>query len=181
MTKQVKVLLHSCCAPCSTSSFEKLSIDYPNPVIFWYNPNIEDEAEHDKRFSELAKLAKMMSFNVVGEYDYQTENKLWHETVAGFELEPEGGKRCLKCFEFRLKKTAGFAKKNNYDLFTTTLTVSPYKNADEINRIGKEISKLFLESDFKKNNGYSRSIVLSKDFGLYRQKYCGCQYSESVS
>jgi len=176
------ILLHSCCAPCLTVAEEKLQSN-SNLTIFWYNPNIEPMAEHAKRFETLKSYLeksghrdRLDNF----EYDYQKENALWHQFIEGTENEPEGGERCIKCIEFRLRKTAMEANRLDCE-FTTTLTTSPHKNATAINQIGqkieKEIGPSFLFFDFKKNDGYKRSIELSRFYSLYRQGYCGCEYS----
>ena len=180
MNKKNNLLLHSCCAPCLTAVFETLSPEN-NVSIFWYNPNIEPEAEHQKRLDTLREyLAKVKcKTNLVYDYDYEAENKKWRRYVSGLESEPEGGLRCQKCFEFRITELIEKAG-DNYS--ATTLTVSPYKNSEMINEIGKRIATeqngKFLFSDFKKNGGYRRSIELSKKFDLYRQNYCGCLYSK---
>ncbi len=170
-----KLILHMCCAPCSTYVIEKLKKDY-DLTLFFYNPNIEHIHEYEKRLVESERLAKELNLPIIiGNYD----NIEWHNAVKGYESEQEGGKRCEICFRFNLKKTGNLAKEKDFDSFTTTLTVSPYKNAELINRIGKEIDpKRFLEKDFKKQNGYMHSIKLSKKHGLYRQNYCGCLYSK---
>lgn len=177
-----KLLLHACCAPCSTVALERL--DDKEIAVFWYNPNIEPKAEHDKRFEVLRKFLSETDKTLAPgyNYDYQTENKKWHHFIQGLEDEPEGGKRCEKCFEFRLRQTANSAQSAKYDFFTTTLTVSPHKASALINKIGKviECPAEFLEYDFKKDDGYQRSVQLSKDFGLYRQNYCGCIYSKRI-
>lgn len=171
------VLLHGCCAPCLTSAIYQLYND--NVIPCWYNPNIEPESEHEKRYNAFAKLSKLLSIDKSKlEYDYQTENKLWHNAIAGYENEIEGGKRCEKCIEFRLKKVAEYLKKDQN--LATSLTVSPHKNAEMINKIGKNISAKYLESNFKKNDGYKISQELSKKYDLYRQNYCGCLYSRKI-
>lgn len=175
--KKEKLLLHSCCAPCLTAVEEKLRPDF-GLTIFWFNPNIEPKHEHDKRLDNVVKLMKQLGQkDLISDYDYKTENEKWHEIIAGYENEPEGGKRCEKCIQHRLKRTAEIAEKQKYDLFTTTLTVSPRKNSKMINDIGKELSPNLAVYHFKKAGGYQRSIELSKLYNLYRQNYCGCQYS----
>jgi len=177
---EARILLHACCAPCSTIALERL-VDN-KIVVLWYNPNIEPKMEHDKRLETLKNFLeqKGVSLDDGFGYDYAQENLKWHQFIEGFEDEPEGGKRCEKCFEFRLRQTAMLAASKKYDFFTTTLTVSPHKATALINKIGNAIegSVDFLECDFKKKNGYQRSVQLSKDFGLYRQNYCGCRYSK---
>ena len=180
--KTPKLLLHSCCAPCSSYVLETLS-DFFNITVFYYNPNISPLKEYEFRKSEQKMLIESLSFkNYVDFLDCDYEDYEFEKISKGLENEPERGKRCFKCYELRLKKTALTAKNLNYDFFTTTLTVSPYKNADWINQIGERLSKeygvKFLNSDFKKNDGYKRSIELSKKYNLYRQNFCGCSFSK---
>lgn len=175
----MKLLLHVCCAPCSTHAIEKLQEQY-DLTLFFYNPNVEPINEYEKRLQETERFAEALGLPlIVGDYD----NIDWHSAVQGLEQEKEGGERCSVCFRFRLRKTAQLAKEKGFDIFTTTLTVSPYKNAEMISKIGKEISQAleieFLESDFKKDNGYIHSVELSKQYNLYRQTYCGCLFSKS--
>jgi predicted adenine nucleotide alpha hydrolase (AANH) superfamily ATPase len=171
------LLVHSCCAPCLTSVKERLEPTY-NLAFFWYNPNIYPFSEHEKRKNELYKIRGRQCMN---SYDYELEHQRWREYIRGFECEPEGGERCGRCFEFRLKKTAEYALQRKYDLFTTTLTVSPHKNSKVISKIGQQVADAstvnFLSEDFKKKDGYLRSIQLSSLLGLYRQNYCGCEWS----
>lgn len=177
-----KLLLHSCCAPCSSRCIEFLS-EYFDITVLYYNPNISPEEEYEKRKQEQIKFIN----------EFKTKNKLdfmdieynyddFLNIAHGMENEKEGGPRCFKCYNLRLEKTAQVAKENNYDYFGTTLTVSPYKNSQVLNQIGEELSKKYdikyLYSDFKKNEGYKRSIELSKVYNLYRQDYCGCIYSK---
>jgi len=190
LTEPKKVFLHSCCAPCSSYCMEYLR-RYFNVTVFYYNPNIMHAEEYQKRVAEQKRLIdaynqiemaddgswlRQIAF-VEGRYD--VDNYL--ATIKGLEDCPEGGSRCGRCFELRLRETAGMAKELNMDYFTTTLTISPLKNAQLINeignRIGEEMGIAFLPSDFKKNNGYLRSIELSKEYDLYRQDYCGCDFS----
>ena len=175
-----KMLLHSCCGPCSTAVIEKLKEDY-DLTIFYYNPNIYPEEEYIKRLNEQKKYVQLRNFNIKiidGEY---LDSADFLKAFEGLEGCPEGGNRCKKCIYLRLKKTAIFAKENGFDVFASTLSVSPHKNAQLINEIGKELEKEFnveyLISDFKKQDGYLNSIKLSKEYNLYRQKYCGCKYS----
>jgi len=172
-----KLLLHSCCGPCSTVPIERLQSEF-EIVCFEYNPNIHPEKEHQLRVDELKTLAEQVGVDLIVS-EYKPEQ--WFDLVKGFENEPEGGKRCEICFHMRLEHTAKFAQENSYDFFTTTLTISPHKNAKLINKIGAEIAKQekvsFLEFNFKKKDGYKRSIELSKIYNLYRQNYCGCIYS----
>ena len=177
-----KLLLHSCCAPCSSRCIEFLS-NYFDITILYYNPNISPEEEYDKRKKEQIKFINEFNSNnkldyMDVEYDYNDFLKI----SKGLEHIPEGGERCFKCYNLRLEKTAILAKENDYDYFGTTLTVSPYKNSQKLNQIGEELSNKynikFLYSDFKKKEGYKRSIELSKIYNLYRQDYCGCIYSK---
>ena len=173
-----KLLLHSCCAPCSTTCIERLK-EHLDITVFYYNPNIDTEAEFNLRANEQKRYCQKVSVNcIISDYD----KKAFLEKVKGLENEVEGGKRCEKCFYLRLKKTALMGKELGFDYFATTLTVSPLKNATLINRIGKEIEDecgiKYLFTDFKKDNGYLRSITLSKENGLYRQNYCGCEFSK---
>lgn len=176
-----KLLLHSCCAPCSSYVLEYLS-QYFYITILYFNPNIYPENEYYKRVEEQERLINSLNtvypVNLVkGEY----EPKRFYEICKGLENEKEGGKRCEKCFNLRLTEAAVYAVKLRCDYFTTTLTISPLKNAFVINQIGEEISQKYgikyLPSDFKKKNGYKRSIELSKEYNLYRQDYCGCVFS----
>ncbi len=177
------LLLHACCAPCSSYVLEYLNKIF-DITILYYNPNIYPEEEFNKRLDELNKLILEMHINVkvinVGYNNFEFE-----QIAEGRRDEKEGGSRCYKCYELRLNKTAEIAKKNNFDYFTTTLSISPYKNAKWLNEIGEELSKKYdikyLYADFKKKNGYKRSIELSKIYGLYRQDYCGCIYSKKKS
>lgn len=176
------ILLHSCCAPCSSYVIEYLA-NYFNITIFYYNPNIYPMDEYLKRKSEQINLINtMITKYPVNILDCDYDNDLYSNLVKGYENEPERGSRCSICFKLRLSKTAVVAKENNFDYFATTLTLSPYKNAKLINEIGLELeneySVKYLGSDFKKRNGYKRSIELSKEFNLYRQDYCGCIYSK---
>jgi len=171
-----KLLLHSCCAPCSSYCITYLK-DYFDITILYYNPNIEPYEEYNKRKNEQKKLCDLFGINVM---DCDYDNDLFHDTVKGLECEPEGGKRCFKCYELRLEKTASLAK--GYDFFGTTLTISPLKNSRKINEIGLILEEKYgikyLLSDFKKKEGYKKSILLSKEYNLYRQNYCGCVYSK---
>lgn len=172
-----KLLIHSCCGPCSTSVIEKLK-EYFDITILYYNPNIEPLNEYVKRKEEQLKVVEKLNINF---FDIDYDNKAFREIAVGLEDDVEGGKRCHKCYLLRLEKTAKVAKANNYDMFTTTLTVSPYKHSVILNKIGLNLEKKYgikyLVSDFKKRDGYKRSIELSKEYDLYRQDYCGCLYS----
>ncbi|HCC06967.1 MAG TPA: hypothetical protein DEP72_02195 [Clostridiales bacterium] len=181
MQKKPKLLLHSCCAPCSTYVIEYL-VNYFDVNILYYNPNIYPEEEYLKRKDEQIRLINEIKQNEnIGIMDIEYESEKFQQMALGFEGEKEGGARCANCFELRMKKTAEKAKENEYDYFCTTLTVSPHKNAKKINEIGelleKEVGIKWLYSDFKKNEGYKKSIELSKEYDLYRQDYCGCEYS----
>lgn len=179
-TSKKSLLLHVCCAPCATSVYEKISNDF-EITLFWFNPNIEPAEEHEKRLNEVIKLSKILDAPLIINEKYPAENQSWNILTKNFADEKEGGIRCRLCIKNRLLFTAKYANENNFDYFATTLTVSPHKNSQIINELGKEVaSKLnieFLEADFKKENGYLRSIELSKKYGLYRQSYCGCKYS----
>ncbi len=174
-----KLLLHTCCAPCSSSVIERLC-NYFNIIIFYYNPNIEPYEEYIKRKEEQKRYLKEIKKDIKFE-DCDYENEEFKNISKGLEHLPEGGHRCHECYKLRLIKTAKKAKELNCDYFGTTLTVSPYKNSQILNSLGEEISKQFeikyLYSDFKKKEGYKRSIELSKEYNLYRQDYCGCLYS----
>lgn len=178
------ILLHSCCAPCSSYVISFLS-DYFDITVLYYNPNIYPEEEYNKRKKEQIKLIQeLKTKNKLNFIDCDYDNNLYNELVNGYENIPEGGKRCHICFNLRLEKTAQIAKKNNYDYFCSTLTVSPHKNSQIINKIGENISNNYhikwLYSDFKKNEGFKKSIELSKKYNLYRQDYCGCIYSKKA-
>ena len=175
------LLIHSCCAPCSSYVLEYLS-EYFKITVFYYNPNIYPESEYTKRIAEQQKLIRDMEFRypvsfLAGEYDKEK----FYEMAAGMEDLKEGGARCMKCYELRLSEAARQAVAGGFDYFTTTLSISPMKNAQKLNeiglRVGKEYGVKYLVSDFKKKNGYKRSIELSKEYGLYRQDYCGCEFS----
>ena len=177
-----KLLLHACCAPCSSAVLERIA-SYFEITIFYYNPNITEEEEYQKRVEELKRLISIIKPKykvslLEGRYD---PNDFW-KIAKGLEEEPERGKRCYKCYELRLEETAKIAEKLSFPLFATTLTLSPHKNATWLNEIGENLDKkyqtTYLYSDFKKKNGYKRSIELSKEYSLYRQDYCGCIYSK---
>lgn len=174
-----RLLLHSCCAPCSSYVIEYLN-NYFDITIIYYNPNISPEEEYLKRKNEEIRFIK--NYDNVKFIDCDYDNDLYNELVKGLENEPERGRRCNKCFYMRLEKTCKVAKEFDFDFFGTTLTVSPYKNANLINEIGEELQKKYnikwLYSDFKKNDGYKKSILLSREYSLYRQNYCGCIYSK---
>ncbi len=177
--KKHSILLHSCCAPCSSHVISVLK-DYFDITIFYYNPNISPIQEYEKRKQEQISFIKQLDCGIkIMDCDY--DNDVYEECIKGLENEKEGGARCLKCFRLRLEKTAKLASVNNFDYFCTTLTVSPYKNSQVINNLGKELMNIYnvkwLYSDFKKEEGYKHSIALSKQYNLYRQDYCGCIYS----
>lgn len=176
------ILLHSCCAPCSSHVIDVLSKNF-NITILYYNPNIEPYEEYLKRKEEEIRFIKEYNnTNRLDIIDCDYDNEKYHELVKGLEDCKEGGNRCFKCYRMRLEYTAIKAKALNYDYFGTTLTVSPYKNSQKLNEIGEELEKKYnikyLYSDFKKNNGYKHSIEMSKEYNLYRQNYCGCIYSQ---
>ncbi len=172
------LLLHACCAPCSSYCVEYLS-QYFDITLYYYNPNIESQEEFDKRFKEFEKIDERFNVKVVEE----TYNaKEFYDSVKGYEDCKEGGDRCTICYRLRLQKSLEYAEKHHFDYFASTLSISPYKNAEKLNTIGEEISKgssvLYLINDFKKKGGYLRSTVLSKEMDLYRQAYCGCVFSK---
>ena len=178
--KRPRLLLHVCCAPCSSYCLEYLS-KYFDITIFFYNPNIDDEDEYRKRIDEEKRLILQMNLGVrfeEGEYEPQ----MYHQRIEGHEGDPEGGQRCSICFQMRLDMTAKKARDEGYDWFTTSLSISPMKNAMRLCTIGEEAASKYgtkyLPSDFKKRDGYKRSIELSREHGLYRQDYCGCSYSK---
>jgi predicted adenine nucleotide alpha hydrolase (AANH) superfamily ATPase len=172
-----KILVHSCCAPCSSSVFERLSKEY-SVTGFFYNPNIYPQSEYKRRLDEYIKFCEIMNYKIFIQED---SFEIWDNAVKGYEREPERGKRCEVCFRLRLEKAAQFAVNNEFKLFTTVLSVSPHKDSAVINKIGTEVAQRygieFLEADFKKQDGYKRSLELSKEYNLYRQSYCGCKYS----
>ena len=196
--KVPKLLLHACCAPCSSYCLEFLR-EYFDVTVFFYNPNITEAAEYHKRVAEEKRLIEAYNRQVemqdfAGMHSDKNARRIemlegsyvpgdYTEAVRGLEACPEGGDSCTKCYALRLEETAKVAKKGNFDFFTTTLTISPLKNADKLNRIGKEMAQKydvqFLPSDFKKKEGYKRSIELSHKFDLYRQDFCGCGYSKA--
>lgn len=173
-----KLLLHSCCGPCSTSVIERLKDDF-DITILYYNPNIEPYEEYEKRKKEQLRILDIYKVKYI-DIDYLNEE--YRTKVKGYEKEKENGFRCHLCYELRLEKTAVYAKENNFDYFGTTLTVSPYKNSKVINEIGLNLESKYqvsyLLSDFKKEDGYKKSIDLSKKYNLYRQDYCGCLFSK---
>lgn len=179
------LLLHSCCAPCSSYVLEYLS-DYFKITIFYYNPNIYPETEYKRRVIEQQMLLNQLNVKNKIEFiegNYDTES--YYAIAKGLEKQREGGERCFRCYELRLNEAAAMARDKNFEYFTTTLSISPHKNAAQLNEIGERLSKQYnvnyLYSDFKKKNGYKRSIELSKEYNLYRQDYCGCIFSRDHS
>ena len=174
-----KLLLHSCCAPCSSACLERIAEHFQVTVLY-YNPNIDDEGEYEKRKAEQIRFLQQTGLADI--LDCAHEKEKFEEMSAGLEKEPERGKRCYLCYELRLKKTAEVARAQGFDYFCTTLTLSPHKNAEWLNEIGYrlegEVGIRYLPSDFKKRGGYLRSLELSAEYGLYRQDYCGCKYSK---
>lgn len=177
------LLLHSCCAPCSSYTLEYLS-RYFSITVFYFNPNISPKAEFDKRFAEQKRLIEALPSEnkislICGDYNYDE----FLNIARGYESVPEGGERCFRCYRMRLEKTAELAKQKGFDYFCTTLSISPLKNSQKINEIGFDVAEKYgvkwLPSDFKKREGYKRSIELSKEYDLYRQNFCGCVFSKS--
>ena len=178
-----KLLLHACCAPCSSWCLEYLNPHF-DITVFYYNPNIDNEEEYRKRVLEEQRLIGEMPFlRPVRFLEGVYEPEEYHRLTKGHEADPEGGERCGICFSQRLERTAETAARLGYDYFTTTLTISPLKDAERLNAIGEEAGRAwgveFLPSDFKKKNGYLRSTQLSAEYGLYRQNYCGCSFSKA--
>ena len=185
--KAPRLLLHSCCAPCSSYVLEYLSNVF-EITVFYYNPNIYPDDEYFKRLKEQKNFIKETGENKLVKDQHKIEffeenynQSDFYNIVRGLESKPEGGERCFKCFELRMEKAAEFAKKNNFDYFTTTLSISPHKNSQVLNQIGFQLEKKYgvkyLYSDFKKKNGFKRSIELSNIYKFYRQTYCGCIFS----
>lgn len=177
------LLLHSCCAPCSSYTLEYLS-RYFSITVFYFNPNISPKAEFDKRFAEQKRLIETLPSEnkislICGDYNYDE----FLNIARGYESVPEGGERCFRCYRMRLEKTAELAKQNGFDYFCTTLSISPLKSSQKINEIGFDVAEKYgvkwLPSDFKKREGYKRSIELSREYELYRQNFCGCVFSKS--
>ena len=176
------LMLHSCCAPCSSYVLEYLA-EYFKITVVYYNPNISPEAEFRKREEEQRRFISQLPVkNPITLLTQSYDPNEFYEAVKGLEQEPEGGKRCFVCYRLRLERAAKLALEQGFDYFTTTLTLSPLKNSQIINRIAEEVSEKYgvkcLPSDFKKREGYKRSIELSKEYGLYRQNYCGCEFSK---
>ena len=180
-TKVPRLLLHSCCAPCSSYVLEYLS-QYFEITVYYYNPNIYPPNEYYKRVKEQQDLVDRMKFkNPVSVVNGPYDTDEFYRIAKGHEKDAEGGERCFRCYELRLREAAKVAAAGRYDYFTTTLSISPLKNADKLNEIGErlaaEYQTNYLPSDFKKREGYKRSTELSKEYGLYRQNYCGCVFS----
>lgn len=176
-----KLLLHSCCAPCSSYCLEYLS-QYFEITVLYYNPNISPREEFVKRAEEQRRLiSELPAKNPISLVTDDGGTREFYEAVHGLENVPEGGERCFKCYRLRLERAAKYAAENGFDYFCTTLSISPLKNAQKLNEIGNLLSEIypvkFLPSDFKKKGGYLRSIELSREYGLYRQNYCGCEFS----
>ncbi|MDR0817247.1 MAG: epoxyqueuosine reductase QueH [Clostridiales Family XIII bacterium] len=183
------ILVHSCCGPCSTSVCERLAPDY-DVTLFFYNPNITDREEYMRRLE--AQRIFVAGYNMRPETDYPVtlaigsyEPQAFYEAARGYEDEPEGGARCIKCFKLRIGEAAAYASLHGFNVFTTTLSVSPHKDFTEISKIGGTAAirggLTFLAEDFKKKDGYRRSVEMSKAYGLYRQQYCGCEFSKGTA
>ena len=178
LPKGTRLLLHSCCAPCSSACLERLH-DFFSVCVFYYNPNIDEREEYEKRKAEQIRLLSETGWAEFVDCDHDA--KAFAELARGLENEPERGARCYRCYALRMEKTAQKAKELGIAYFATTLTLSPLKNVEWLNQIGEEVGGryglTYLYSDFKKQSGYLRSIELSKEYGLYRQDFCGCKYS----
>jgi hypothetical protein len=175
------LLLHSCCAPCSSYCLEYLS-EYFKITVFYYNPNIYPEEEYYKRVEEQKEFIRRFPARYpIGFVEGNYDKERFYDMAKGLENVPEGGERCFRCYELRLREAAELAKKIEMDYFTTTLSISPLKNAEKLNEIGDRLAAeygiSYLNSDFKKKNGYKRSVELSQEYGMYRQDYCGCVFS----
>ena len=174
--RRPSLLLHSCCAPCSSYCMEYLT-QYFDITVYYYNPNITDEEEYRLRVEEQQRLIREFPGIKFEEGPYDPES--FFAIAKGLEMVPEGGERCFRCYELRLKQAVEAAKLGGYDYVTTTLTISPLKNSKKLNEIGQQLAgENWLPSDFKKKNGYKRSVELSTQYDLYRQNYCGCVYSK---
>ena len=177
--KGTRLLLHSCCAPCSSACLERLKEHFQITVLY-YNPNIDEEAEYEKRKAEQIRFLKETGWAEFLDCDHEAEKFI--QMAKGMENEPERGKRCYACYALRLDKTAQVAKEKGFAYFATTLTLSPHKNAEWLNEIGEKAGGRYevnyLYTDFKKKGGYYRSIALSDEYGLYRQDFCGCRFSK---
>ena len=182
--KKPALLLHACCAPCSSAVLEQLK-EYFDITVFFYNPNISPESEFLFRLDELKKLVDEMGMDTTKVISPLYNPDEFYDIAKGLESLPEGSERCARCYKLRLERSFLYAKENGFDYVTTTLSISPYKNAQRLNEIGAEFSEKhgvkYLYSDFKKGDGYKRSIELSALYNLYRQNYCGCIYSKNQS
>ena len=178
--KKPKLLLHVCCAPCSSHCISVL-VPYFDVTVFYYNPNISPVEEYTRRLNEEKRFLSL-AYPDIKIVDAEYDNQNFEYMAKGLEDLKEGGERCKRCYRMRLQKTGEYAKAHDFDYFTTTLTVSPYKHSDTLNEIGEEVANQcgvkYLFSDFKKQNGYQHSIELSKEYNLYRQDYCGCRFSK---
>ena len=181
LTDKKTLLLHACCAPCSSAVLERIA-KYFDITILYYNPNITDQEEYEKRLQELEIFVRKLNLDNIKVMPGRYKPEEFFEISKGLEQEKERGRRCYKCYKLRLEETAKIADQLGFDFFTTTLSISPYKNSKWLNEIGEELNKnyqsTYLYADFKKKNGYKRSIELSKKYNLYRQDYCGCIYSK---
>lgn len=173
-----KLLLHTCCAPCAAGVFDQLLADF-SVSAFFYNPNIYPAEEYRRRMLETQRFCQEYRIQFI--IQKEKIKTTWQEKIQGLEQEPEGGKRCLICYTIRLEQTAQYASQHDFDIFATTLSISPHKKAEQINTIGKQLAEqytlAFYAADFKKKDGFKKSLELSKHYHLYRQNYCGCQYS----
>lgn len=175
------LLLHSCCAPCSSYVLTYLA-EYFKITVFYYNPNIYPESEYSYRVSEVKRLIEELPVkNKISFIEGEYNPDLFFETVKGLENEKEGGERCFKCYDLRIREASEIAKREGFDYYTTTLSISPHKNAEKLNEIGEKYADentRHLPSDFKKKNGFKESVRLSEKYNLYRQNYCGCVFSK---
>ena len=180
--KGAKLLLHSCCAPCSSACLERLKEHFSITVLY-YNPNIDEREEYEKRKAEQIRFLRETGWADILDCEHETEK--FASLAKGREQEPERGARCYLCYKLRMDKTAEVAKENGFEYFATTLTLSPHKNAEWLNELGQSAGErygvAYLFSDFKKEGGYYRSIALSDEYGLYRQDFCGCRYSKRMN
>ncbi|MCE5219617.1 epoxyqueuosine reductase QueH [bacterium] len=178
MSEMPGLLLHVCCGPCATAVVERLSERF-RVTMLWYNPNLEPDEEHDLRLAQARKVAEHLGCDLVV---IPPDEEGWLQAVSGHEADPEGGERCRLCYEYRLRRTAQEAVERGFGTVATTLTVSPHKSAAVINEIGRQVTHgvqaSFLAEDFKKQNGFLRSLELSREWELYRQRYCGCRFSQ---
>ena len=179
-----KLLLHACCGPCSSAVLEQLCSHFEITVLY-YNPNTWPEEEYRRRGEELERFVAEAHPLGVKVVEDRYDPREFYEAAAGLEAEPERGGRCTACYRLRLRRAAEYAAEKGFDWFTTTLSISPHKDAERLNQIGRELEEeygvKFLPSDFKKKNGYLRSLQLSEEYGLYRQEYCGCEFSARAS